>query len=84
MGYVGFLNLVLGRRPCLLLYPSLLVVGVHLDHGLICVMPAVPVAAAVISTIPIPSVIVPRSIPLPPILVPWPIPSIIPLPIPSR
>jgi hypothetical protein len=35
MGYVGLLNLVLGRRPCLLLYPSLLVVGVRLDHDLI-------------------------------------------------
>lgn len=36
MGYVVSRNLVLGLLPCLFLCPSLLVVGVHLDHGLIC------------------------------------------------
>jgi hypothetical protein len=36
MGYVDFLNLAPYLHLCLLLYPSLLVVGVRLDHGLIC------------------------------------------------
>jgi len=35
MGYVDSLNLVLYLLPCLLLFPNLLVVGVHLDHDLI-------------------------------------------------
>jgi hypothetical protein len=37
MGYVGFLNLVPYLHLCLFLVQNLLVVVVHLDHGLICV-----------------------------------------------